>query len=158
MTTTLDQVRWMRVAEITSLPAPDLMQLQQAAAESLNQAKALKDVIDGAIALKFGPTARNTRARVGKDTGLVHFEEDGVRISVDLPKKPEWDQKKLAQIVTKIAADGDDPAEYVEITYKVPERKYGAWPAHIRQVFAPARTLKTGKATYKLTPVEEVFQ
>src|SRR5690606_24797234 len=104
----------------------------------LNQAKALKDVIDGAIALKFGPTARNTRARVGKDTGLVHFEEDGVRISVDLPKKPEWDQKKLAQIVTKIAADGDDPAEYVETTYKVPERKYGAWPAHIRQVFAPA--------------------
>lgn len=145
MTTTLEQVRWMRFAEITGLSAPDLLHLQQAAVESLNQAQALKDVIDGAIALKFGPTARDTRARVGKDTGLVHFEEDGIRISVDLPKKPEWDQKKLTHIVRKIAAEGDDPAEHVEITYKVPERKYGAWPIHIREVFAPARTLnKTG--------------
>lgn len=152
--TTLEQVRWMRVAQIVGLSAPDLLQLQQAAAESLIQAKALKDVIDGSIALKFGPKARDTRARVGKDTGLVHFEEDGIRISVDLPKKPEWDQTKLAQIVKTIVADGDDPLEYVDVTYKVPERNYGAWPEHIRQVFAPARTLKTGKATYKLSPVD----
>ena len=34
----------------------------------------------------------------------------------------------------------------------VPERKYGAWPAHIRTAFEAARTVKTGKPTFMLKP------
>ena len=48
-------------------------------------------------------------------------------------------------------AAGDDPTEYVDVAYKVPERKYNAWPESIRLAFAPARMVRTGKPSFTLT-------
>ncbi len=154
MSITLEEARLFSVSEMTGLSAQDLMQLQKEAAESLRQAKDLKDWVDGAIALKYEAQAKALRARLGKDTGTVHFEDDGVRVTADLPKKPVWDQQRLAEIAGRIATSGDNPSEFLDITYKVAERKYSAWPENLRQVFAPARTLKTGKPTFKLTKAE----
>lgn len=154
MSITLEEARLFSVSEMTGLSAKDLMQLQKEAAESFRQAKALKDWVDGAIALKYEAQAKALRTQLGKDTGTVHFEDDGVRVTADLPKKPIWDQKELAEIAGRIAANGDDPAEFLDITYKVAERKYTAWPESLREVFAAARTLKTGKPTFKLTEAE----
>ncbi len=155
MTITLEQARLLSVAEITGLSAQDLMQLQSALAESLRQARDLKEWIDGAIALKYDAQAKALRAQLGKDTGTIHFDDQGVRVTADLPKKPVWDQKKLSEIAERITANGDDPTEYLDITYKVAERKYTAWPENLREVFAPARTLKTGKPTFQLILNEE---
>jgi len=155
MSITLEEARLFSVSEMTGLSAQDLMQLQKEAAESLRQAKDLKDWVDGAIALKYEAQAKALRARLGKDTGTVHFEDDGVRVTADLPKKPVWDQQRLAEIAGRIAASGDNPSEFLDITYKVAERKYTAWPESLREVFAPARTLKTGKPTFQLIPIEE---
>lgn len=154
MSITLEDAKVFSVAEMTGLPAKDLMQLQMAATKALQKAKELKDWIDGSISLKYESQAKALRNQLGKDTGTVHFEEGGVRITNDLPKKPVWDQKQLAEIAERIAADGDDPAEYLDIAYKVAERKYTAWPENLRRAFAPARTLKTGKATFKLAAVD----
>jgi len=154
MSIALEEARLFSVSEMTGLSAQDLMQLQKEAAESLRQAKDLKDWVDGAIALKYEAQAKALRARLGKDTGTVHFEDDGVRVTADLPKKPVWDQQQLAEIAGRIAASGDSPSEFLDITYKVAERKYSAWPENLRQVFSPARTLKTGKPTFKLTKAE----
>jgi hypothetical protein len=155
MTITLEQARLLSVAEITGLSAQDLMQLQSAVAESLRQAKDLKEWIGGAIALKYDAQAKALRAQLGKDTGTIHFDDHGVRVTAYLPKKPVWDQKKLSEIAERITANGDDPTEYLDITYKVAERKYTAWPENLREVFAPARTLKTGKPTFQLILIEE---
>ncbi|WP_339751843.1 hypothetical protein [uncultured Marinobacter sp.] len=155
MTINLEQARLLSVAEITGLSAQDLMQLQSAVAEFLRQARDLKEWIDGAIALKYDAQAKALRAQLGKDTGTIHFDDQGVRVTADLPKKPVWDQKKLSEIAERITANGDDPTEYLDITYKVAERKYTAWPENLREVFAPARTLKTGKPTFQLILNEE---
>ncbi|MDA0782390.1 MAG: hypothetical protein O2942_09025 [Proteobacteria bacterium] len=72
-----------------------------------------------------------------------------------MPKKAIWDQKILAEIVTRIQNEGDDPLEYVDISYKVSENKYKAWPNLIKKEFEPARTLKTGNPTYSLTPINQ---
>jgi hypothetical protein len=53
-------------------------------------------------------------------------------VVADLPKRVDWDQDRLAAMVERIRAAGDDPAEYVDIAFKVPERKYAAWPEAIR--------------------------
>jgi hypothetical protein len=37
------------------------------------------------------------------------------------------------------------------VTYKISERSYAAWPDHIRQVFAAARTVRPGKPSFKLS-------
>ncbi len=78
----------------------------------------------------------------------MRFDDGGVTVVADLPKKVEWDQEQLAATVERIRASGDDPAEYVDLAFKVPERKYGAWPGHIRTAFEAARTVKAGNADF----------
>ena len=73
----------------------------------------------------------------------------------DLPKRVDWDQEQLAAMVERIRAAGDDPAQYVDVTYKVPERKYAAWPEAIRKGFEPARTVRPGALKVQLMTGEE---
>lgn len=90
----------------------------------------------------------------GKDTGTVHIEADGFDIEAAKTKRVEWSQATLAQVHAKIAASGDDPSEYLKVTYGVDERAYTAWPSHIRSAFEPARTVKPGPLTIKLAPAK----
>jgi hypothetical protein len=85
----------------------------------------------------------------------VHFDDGRIRITADLPKKVEWDQAKLGDITRRIAANGEDPAEYVEISYRVSETKFNAWPETLKTAFASARTLKTGKPGFRLALIQE---
>ena len=55
-----------------------------------------------------------------------------------------------------LGADGEDPAQYVEVSFKVSERAYTAWPDRIRQAFEPARTVRTGRAIYRLALMSDV--
>ena len=141
----------MPVGAVVALPADNLALLQDEADEALRFAKLTKDWIDGALALKYADAANAARQAAGKDTGTIRFLDDTVTVIADLPKKIDWDQALIAEIIERIRAGGDDPAEYVEISFKVPERKYTAWPESIRATFAPARTVKTGKQTFRLT-------
>ena len=153
---TLAAIRTVPVAKVAELLAEHLALLQEEAAEALEAAKQMKDRLDGAIALRFASQADAQRRAAGKDTGTVRFDQDGVTVIADLPKKVDWDQALLAAVVERIRAAGDDPSQYVDIAIKVPERKYGAWPDNIRAAFAPARTVKTGKQTFRLSLAEEV--
>jgi len=148
---TLASIRSMPSAEVAELLAEHLALLQEEAAAALDAAKQMKEQVDGAIALRFAGLADAQRRAAGKDTGTVRFDRDGVTVVADLPKKVDWDQALIAAIVERIRAAGDDPSQYVDIAIKVPERKYGAWPDSIRAAFAPARTVKTSKQTFRLT-------
>ena len=141
----------MPVGAVVALPADNLALLQDEADEALRFAKLTKDWIDGALALKYADAANAARQAAGKDTGTIRFLDDTVTVIADLPKKIDWDQALIAEVIERIRVGGDDPAEYVEISFKVPERKYTAWPESIRATFAPARTVKTGKQTFRLT-------
>jgi len=142
----------MPVGDVAALPAEMLAMLQEEVDESLRRAKAVKDRLDVALDRKNGTIAAELRSREGKDTGTVRFDDGAVTVAVDLPKKVDWDQEQLAATVERIRAAGDDPAEYVDLAFKVPERKYGAWPGHIRTAFEAARTVKAGKPTFTLKP------
>jgi hypothetical protein len=85
----------------------------------------------------------------------VHFEDGPVQVTADLPKKVEWDQAKLAEITRRIAANGENPAQYVEVSYRVSETKFGAWPESLKSAFVQARTLKTGKPSFRLALIQE---
>ena len=146
----LEMIRNLPVGEIAQLPAEHLALLQEDAAAALEASKKTKDWIDGAIALRFADRAQALRREGGKDTGTVRFDYDGVTVVADLPKRVDWDQALIADLVERIRAGGDDPGQYVEIAIKVPERKYTAWPDHIRRQFEPARTVRTGKPSISL--------
>ena len=152
---TLDAIRHLPVGEVMTLPPEHLALLQSDAREALDGAKRMADWIEGAIALRYQQHAIAARATAGKDTGTVRFQDGNVEITADLPKKVEWDQRRLAALAEQIRAGGEDPGEYVEVSFKVAERAYSAWPERIRNAFEPARTVRTGKPTYRLTILSE---
>jgi hypothetical protein len=151
----LHEIQATPVAELAQQPAEALHRLQLDAGDLLAAAKAVVEHIDRAVDLKYADRARQLRLAAGKDTGVVHFDDGAVRVTADLPKRVEWDQRKLADIARRIAASGDDPAEFVEISYRVSEAKFNAWPESLKSAFVPARTVKTGKAKFTLGRVGE---
>ena len=136
--------------EIAALPADVLAILQHESETALKQAKAAKARLDGGLVLKYGEEAAEARRLAGKDTGTVRFDDGDVTVVADLPKRVDWDQAKLAAIVERIRAAGDEPAEYVETSFKVAERNYGAWPKAIREGFESARTVRPGQLSIQL--------
>lgn len=152
---TLATIQQMPVGEIIALPAEHLALLQADARDGLAAAKRLQDWIEAAITLRYEQRAIAARATAGKDTGTVRFEDGNVEVIADLPKRVDWDQARLAALVERIRAGGEDPGEYVEVSFKVPERAYSAWPDRIRQAFEPARTVRTGRQTFKLILKQE---
>lgn len=153
---TLADIHRMPVGQISALPADQLALLKGAADEQLTQAKSVADWLDGAISLKYADRAQDTRQEAGKDTGTIRFEDDGVTVIAELPKRIDWDQALLAQIAENIASAGEDPAEFIETKLSVSERKYGALPESWRKGFEPARTVRTGKPKFRLVLNEEV--
>jgi hypothetical protein len=151
----LEAVRAMPVAEVVALPPAHLALLQADAREAVEAAKRLHDWIEAAIALRHEQRATAARGAAGKDTGTVRFQDGDVEVIADLPKKVEWDQARLATLVEQIRAGGENPGEYVETSFKVAERAYGAWPERIRAAFEPARTVRTGRQTFKLVLTPE---
>jgi len=153
---TLADIHHMPVGQIAALPADQLAMLKEAADQQLTQAKTVLDWLDGAIALKYAERAAECRSKAGKDTGTIRFEDGDVTVISDLTKRIDWDQAQLAQIAENIASAGEDPAEFIDTTLKVSERKYTALPESWRKGFEPARTVRTGKPKFRLVLGEEV--
>ena len=150
-----DQILATPVSELANLASDSLFQVKNDAADLLALSKALVEHIDRALDLKYVDRAHQLRLAANKDTGVVHFDDGNVRVTADLPKKVEWDQKQLAELIARIASAGDNPAEFIETSYRVSETKYQAWQESLRSQFTPARTVKVGKASYRLALLSE---
>ena len=147
---TLDALVRLPMSEIVALPAVELARLQKEAEDALRKAKLTVAWLDGALNQKYAERAKVTRADAGKDFGVVRLTDDGVTVVADIDKRVEWDESQLSALMERIAADGENPRDYVEGSLRVSERKYAAWPPHIRRVFEPARTVRTGKESFEL--------
>lgn len=153
-TPTPDDLPSLSAAEIAALPVELLAILQREIDERLKRDKAAKTRFDAGLAVRYASRAAELRQEMGKDTGTVRFDDGDFAVVADLPKRIAWDQDRLAAMVARIQGAGDDPAEYVDLAYKVPERKYAAWPEAIRQGFEPARTVKPGPLRIELVSQE----
>jgi len=89
--------------------------------------------------------ADELRRLQGKDTGAASFVDGGLKVTVTLPKTVKWDNDRLAELAAKMKDCGDDPAQYLKMTYGVDERRYKEWPGTVQAAFLPARTVTTGK-------------
>jgi len=138
--------------EIADLPVEMLAVLRHEIDARLKRDKAAKARLDGALSIRYADRAAEERRAAGKDTGTTRFDDGDFTVVADLPKRVEWDQAQLVAMVERIRAAGDDPAQYVDIAFKVPERKYAAWPDAIRAGFKPARTVGSGSPSFRLEP------
>ena len=138
------------LGEIVALPAAELARLQKDADEALRKAKLTVAWLDGALTQKYAERAKAARAQAEKYFGVVRLTDGDITVVADLDKKVEWDQVRLSSLMERIAADGEDPRDYVDISLRVSERKYASWPAYIRKAFEDARTVKAGRETFEL--------
>ena len=109
------------------------------------------DWLDGALSVRYKDRATQARAQAEKDTGTVRFDDNGFTVVAELPKRVKWDQQRLKEIADLIATSwGENPADYVKVKFDVSERAYDSWPPRLKELFTPARTVETGKASYEL--------
>jgi hypothetical protein len=138
------------IGDIAALPPDLLLTLQEAALTETARVKRLRDRLEAGIVQRYEAAATAERAVQGKTSGTVRIEDAGVVVIADLPKKVTWDQDRLAAMSARIRAAGDNPTEYLEIAYRVSERRFGAWPEALREGFAAARSETTGKPVFRL--------
>lgn len=146
----LESAKQMQIGQLADLSVEQLFFLQFQVNEHLSKSKLQKDWIDKAISLKYQEQSCHVRNINDKVTGTIHFNDGEFKITSNISKKIEWNQEKLKEVVCAIKEFGDNPYEYVDISYKVPESKYNSWPEHIKKFFRPARLLKTSKESFKI--------
>ncbi|MBF0186238.1 MAG: hypothetical protein HQM06_17860 [Magnetococcales bacterium] len=137
-------------AFMAALEPSILVALQQEVEEHYRRAQEIKASLEEAIVRRYSDRVALLRHQNHKPTGILRFNDGPFVVVADQPKKPEWDQEQLAFITEQLRSAGMDPQEYVEVTYRVSERRYEAWPTSVRQIFEPARTLKVGRQTFKI--------
>lgn len=146
----LNDLDRLSLGDIAALPSDLLLALQEAALAETGRVKRLRDRLEAGIAQRYSAATDAERTVQSKTSGTVRIEDAGVVVIADLPKKVSWDQDRLAAMAARIIASGDDPTEYLEIAYRVSERRFGAWPEAMREGFAAARTETTGKPVFRL--------
>lgn len=125
---------------------PQLVEQRERLMEAAAKIDAELKAIDDHINATLGPRINEVREATGKLTGTVTVLIDGFEVKQTVAKKVTWDQAKMEEIINKIASAGDDPKQWVKVEYKVGEREYKAWPAPVKAVFDPARTVTPGSA------------
>ncbi|MFY9209554.1 MAG: hypothetical protein WAO69_00340 [Aestuariivita sp.] len=153
-TPSVDDMLNMQTGELAQMPVELLADLQAELAHATKQLRMASARFNTALEVRYATRAAEARRACGKDTGTVRLADGDYTVVADLPKRVDWDQEKLAAMVARIRAAGDDLAEYVDITFKVSERKYTAWPDAIREGFEPARTVRTGTLKVEIVPQE----
>lgn len=143
MTITLDELPDTSPGVLDKLPVAVLANLMEQAEAFLASATQMNAVLHGALARRYAAGLN--------DTGTHHRIDGDFDIKVTVPKTVAWDQKRLADAIATIRDEwGSDPAEYVDTKLSVSETRYNAWPAEIRDLFTPARTVKAGKPKFEI--------
>ena len=153
-TPSIDDMLNLPTGELAQMPVELLASLQAELAHASRQLKSATARFSTALEVRYATRAAEARRACGKDTGTVRLADGDYTVVADLPKRVDWDQETLAAMVERIRTAGDNPAQYVDITIMVPERKYTAWPDPIREGFEPARTVRTGTLKVTLEPIE----
>ena len=123
----------------------ELITERDSALEKIALLKTDLQIMDNRIDEIVGEKFRVARQAIGKDTGAVNLKIDGVEVKQDIPKNVKWDQAELEQTYGEIKDAGDNPEDYITLSYKVTETVYTKMPDWAKAVFDKARTVGAGK-------------
>ena len=139
--------------QVRDLPADHLITLVKGMHSMTELAKRRRQVLEDGLQLKYLEAALRSLKRTGRDTGLTRFKDGLYTIVAEIPKKVIWNQQKLLHVLEQLPLD--QRFKYVKTTYGVDERQYISWSDPLKNLFAQARLLKTGKPTFQLEGEEQ---
>lgn len=143
------------VSQIAGLPQQRLQELDISLNELMAWAKQVRERVNTALEQRYGEQARAALVESGRDFGVSHLSDGPLRVTYELPKRVSWDQKRLAEIAERIVASGERIQDYMDIDMSVSETRFNNWPPALKEQFAAARTVKPGKASFRLAFVQE---
>lgn len=140
------------IAELAKLPPTLLADLCQETDAAIALWRKRRALLDFALDQRYGKQAQEARQKDGKDSGVIRLTDGECQIITDAKKSVYWDQTGLAALAERIRAEGDDPGVYIvaktELTVR--ETAYKDWPENVRAAFEPHRTVKPGRASYRI--------
>ncbi len=139
------------VAELAALSPGKKLELSRQIDEAFDFLKKVKAKFEASVELAYGEPLKATRADAQKDFGTVHVADGILRVTSDIPKRASWDQQKLGEIARRIAAAGERVEDFIDVEFSIPESRFNALPPAWREQFEPARTVKSGKPTFRLS-------
>ena len=146
----LEQLSQMTAEQISLLSVEQMATLREDLDDRKASIKHLEDLLNTGIALAYHSRAEDMRRAAGKNTGTVSIDLGDWVVRADSPKKVDWNQDILKKAMETVQSWGENPADYLNMVLSVPEARFNAWPPAIRAVFEPARTVSSGRPTFKL--------
>lgn len=156
MTINIDEILHTPIGSLAKYSAADLSKLMQQATSNLETAKRAKSWVELAIKLKYEEQIKEKRLQLGKDSGVIHLEDAGFKLTATTAKRVEWNQRELQKVIAQLLARGANMDDFVITLYKVPERKYKGWSGVIQEMFAAARIVHIGSTSYELKKLDNV--
>jgi hypothetical protein len=142
------------VSQLAALPQQQLQEFDLSLNLLATWIKQSRDRLNTALEQRYGEQARQSLQESGRDFGVTHIDDGALQVTYELPKRVSWDQQRLAEMAERIAAAGENVADFIDVEYSVSESRFKNWPATLREQFEPARTVKPGKAGFRLALVE----
>lgn len=143
------------VSQMAALPQERLQELDVLLNELQTQVKQARERLNAALEARYGEQGRAALLDSGRDFGVTHLADGQLRVTYELPKRVSWDQKRLAEIAERIVAAGERAQDYMDVELSVPESRFNNWPPALKEQFAPARTVKAGKPSFRLALVSD---
>ena len=152
MTPDLQAIMNMPMSDLSAKPGDELLKLVDSLEALLTQTQQVRDWLESAIACKYVYKITSLRSELQHECGLIHFEDGAVKVTSEIPRSITWDQRKLDAIAKTIRGQGEDPQEFMEVQYTVPDTRFDQWPEVIKAAFRPALTVRQGVPNYRLSP------
>lgn len=146
------------VSQIAGLPHQRLQELDIALNELMTWGKQARERVNAALDQRYGEQGRTALVDSGRDFGVSHLTDGPLRVTYELPKRVSWDQKRLAEIAERIVVSGERVQDYMDVDLSVSETRFNNWPPALKEQFAAARTVKPGKASFRLAFVQETSE
>ncbi len=142
------------ISELAELPAAELAEMQKEVETLIALADNVRKWLNGALMLKYRDRLDAKRRELGRTFGEIRLQEDGLEITEDWPMVLEWQKDKLKEYAKRIAANGGNPEDYMDIDYTISEKKYCSLSDEARKSLNAAGNIRPGCAVITLTQRE----
>lgn len=144
------QIESITAERLATVPVSAIDELIGLLDDIAGRIKTAQSEVAKTLTARYADHAKAQLLAEGKDTGTTHIFDGEFDVTVEVDKTIKWDQKQLATLFERIAANGDKPGQYIDLKYAVSEAKFKAWPETLRQPFEAARTVTPGKPKFTL--------
>ncbi len=127
--TPLTDIRQIPQSVLMAKTGQELMRLMEQVSVEIERLMQAQQWLHQAVTEKYAFHTSQLRQEQQQEYGDLQFECNGVEVTQSVPRRVTWDQKKLRAIAQCIREQGEDPEEFMDLTYSIPEERFDYWAA-----------------------------